>query len=51
MFYLTGHDFPSLVEGESHGILFIIIIKIYRPNDLENNQIMAMDEDLGSKQS
>ena len=19
--YLTGHDYPSLVEGESHGIL------------------------------
>ena len=24
--YLTWHDYPSLVEGESHGILYIIII-------------------------
>ena len=26
--YLTWHDYYSLVEGESHGILFIIIFLI-----------------------
>ena len=27
VYYLTWHDYPSLVEGESHGILVFFIIK------------------------
>ena len=28
--YLTCHDYPSLVEGESHGILLLMEILIFR---------------------
>ena len=26
VFYLTSHDYPSLVSGESHGILLLLLL-------------------------
>ena len=26
VFYLTSHDYPSLVQGESHGILLLLLL-------------------------
>ena len=30
VYYLTWHDYSSLVEGESHGILYYYLLSVYR---------------------